>query len=324
MHTGSGQSLAAGRMAGWLAGPRSCGRAMTAPNVLVAAISYTPIVRIHLGPLAISPHGIFIAVGFVIGVRFMLPETRRLGMPDETVLPLFTTAALGALVGARLAYVLNHPSDYTSLVAIVEVWKGGISLLGGIFGAVAASLPGIRARQLSFWKVMDAAAPAMALGILVGRTGDLIIGDHLGKLTTFALGYRCPPVGVLTGSPCAPTAVAARTAGVLVHPTALYDQLLAGALLVVLLRLRRTAHFEGFLIMVFGMGYGIARLLEDFLREDTRRFGLTGSQWTALVTVIACGVVLSIWRRTPRWGRWDTSRPEIEASGFDRPERGPQ
>jgi phosphatidylglycerol---prolipoprotein diacylglyceryl transferase len=142
-----------------------------------------------------------------------------------------------------------------------------ISLLGGIFGAVALCLPRIRARKLSFWKVMDAAAPAMALGIAVGRTGDLIIGDHLGKVTTFVLGFRCPAVGVETGSPCAPTASLARTADAVVHQTALYDQLLALLILLVLLRLRRTIRFDGFLILVFATGYGLARLGEDFLRE---------------------------------------------------------
>lgn len=282
-------------------------------GVLLAAISYDPLVRIHLGPLTLSPHGVFIAVGFMIGVRFMLPQTRKRAMSDETIYPLFTTAAIGALVGARLAYVINHPSDYSSLLGIAEVWQGGISLLGGIFGAVLVSVPRIRARKLSFWKVMDSAAPAMALGILVGRTGDLIIGDHLGKVTTFFLGYRCPPVGVATGSPCAPTASAARTAGVLVHQTALYDQFLALVLLLVLLRLRRTLHFDGFLILVFGAGYGMARVLEDFLREDTRRLGLTASQWTALATVLACLYVLRVSRRTPRWGAWDTANSDAEA-----------
>jgi len=267
--------------------------------VLVAAISYDPLVRLKLGPLSLSPHGVFIAIGFMVGVRFMLPETRKRGIHDDTIYPLFTTAALGALVGARLAFVLNHPSDYASPLAILEVWRGGISLLGGMFGAVLASIPGMRARKLSFWAVMDAAAPAMALGVAVGRTGDLLIGDHLGKVTSFALGYRCPPLAVKTGSPCAPTALAARTVGAVVHQTAIYDQMLAIVLLLVLLRLRRTERFDGFLILVFAAGYGLARLLEDFLREDTRRFGLTASQWTSLATALACLYTLAVVRRTP-------------------------
>lgn len=272
---------------------------------MLGAISYDPIVRIGVGPLSISPHGIGIAIGFLIGARLMLPSSRAKGMADEVVYPLFTRAALGAIVGARLAYVVNHLGDYDSPLEVLAVWEGGISLLGGMFGAVIAALPLIRRSHLSFWKVMDAAAPGMALGVVVGRIGDLVIADHLGKVTHFFLGYRCPPVGVATGSPCAPTELATRTAGAIVHQTALYDQLLAAVLLVALLWLRRTPRFDGFLICVFAAGYGAARLIEDFLREDLRHFGLTASQWTASVTLIVCLYVIAIRRRTPRWGRWD-------------------
>ncbi len=56
---------------------------------------------------------------------------------------------------------------------------------------------------------------------------------------------------------------------------------------------------------MFAAGYGIARIIEDFLREDLRHFGLTGSQWTATVTALVCLFTLLVLRRTPKWGRWD-------------------
>jgi len=294
---------------------------------VLGVISYDPIVRVHLGPLAISPHGVFIAIGFMVGARFMLPQSRKRGMSDDVVYPLFTRAAIGALVGARVAYVLNHLGDYTSSPQdILFVWQGGISLLGGFFGAVIAAVPRMRKERLSFWKVMDSAAPGMALGVFVGRTGDIIIGDHLGKVTSFFLGYRCPALDVATGSPCAPTDLVSRTPGAIVHQTALYDQLLALVLLCVLLRLRRTVRFDGFLILVFALGYGLCRILEDFLREDVRRFGLTASQWTAVATVLVCTFTLTVLRRTPRWGRWDdTAGPEPAPASVRSEERaGPE
>jgi phosphatidylglycerol:prolipoprotein diacylglycerol transferase len=273
------------------------------------AISYDPIVLIKLGPVSISPHGIGIAVGFLIGARFMLPRSRARGIPDELVYPLFTLAAIGAILGARLAYVLNHAGEYDSGLEVLQIWHGGISLMGGFFGAVLLAMPKIRSSRLSFWKVMDAAAPGMALGVVVGRIGDLVVGDHLGKTTDFFLGYRCPPLGVETASPCAPTEFATRTPGAVVHQTALYDLMLAGVLLTVLLLLARRARFEGFFVLVFAAGYGMARIVEDFLREDLRHFGLTGSQWTASVTVVVCLFTLLVLRRSPRWGHWDEPAP---------------
>jgi phosphatidylglycerol:prolipoprotein diacylglycerol transferase len=290
---------------------------------VLGAISYDPIVRVHIGPLSISPHGVFIAVGFMVGAWFMLPESRKRGMADDVIYPLFTRAAIGSLIGARLAYVINHAGDYlSSPLDALLIWEGGISLLGGFFGAVIAAVPRMRKERLSFWKVMDSAAPGMALGVVIGRTGDLIIADHLGKVTSFFLGYRCPPLGVETGSPCAPTELVSRTPGAVVHQTALYDQLLALVLLVVLVRLRRKAHYDGFLILVFALGYGMARIIEDFLREDTRRLGLTASQWTAIATVTLCLYTLTVLRRTPRWGRWDES--PARASTVSETDHGPE
>ena len=269
---------------------------------ILSVIAYEPLVRIHLGPLSISPHGIGIAVGFLVGAWFMLPTSRAKGIPDDEVYPLFTLAALGAIVGSRVAYVVNHIGDYTNVVDIFAVWKGGISLIGGIIGAILFAVVRMRRRHLPFWRIMDAAMPGLALGIVVGRTGDLIIADHLGKTTDFFLGYRCPPFGVEVGSPCVP--------GTVVHQTALYDQFFALMILLVLLWLRQRPRYDGFITMMFGALYASARVVEDFLREDLRRLGLTGSQMTAIVVLSACLYGLVVLRRTPRWGRWDETGPE--------------
>ena len=273
---------------------------------MLAAIAYHPVVRIHLGPLSVSPHGVGIAVGFLLGARRFVPIMTEQGVPEETIYSMVTRAAVGSIIGARLAYVLNHAGEYGSPLEVFEVWKGGISLLGGFFGAILLGVPKMRSAKLSFWRVMDAAAPSMVLGVIIGRIGDLIVGDHLGKPTSFFLGFRCPPLGVPTASPCpAP--------GVVVHQTALYDFVSAVVLFAVLVSLARRAHYDGFIVLVFAAWYGSMRIVEDFLRVDVRHFGLTGSQWTAAVTVALCLYVLVFVRRTPRWGRWDEQHAPADA-----------
>lgn len=275
-------------------------------TALLAAISYDPIVTIEIGPLRVSPHGIGIAVGFLLGARLMLPEAKRQGIREDHLYTVLVRAAIGAMVGARIAYVINHLGDYADApLDILRVWEGGISLLGGIFGAILLALPLMRTLGFDVWKTLDAAAPGLALGIVVGRIGDLVVGDHLGKQTDFFLGYEC--TAAETASPCeAPI-------GGLVHQTALYDLILTSMLLAVLLLLRKRLRdsprrFDGQLIIVFGAWYGVSRVIEDFLREDLRRLGLTGSQWTALVTVAVCVTWLVFVRRAPRWGHWSDRR----------------
>ncbi len=273
---------------------------------LVAYLRYDPLVRIHLGPLSISPHGMGIAVGFLLGSYFFLGWCRRAGLTDDQVYSLVNRAAIGSIVGARLAYCINHPGDFNNPLEIFAVWKGGISLLGGIGGAVLAGVPKMRHDGLSFWKVMDMAVPCVAMGIIVGRIGDLIIADHLGKPTHFFLGYVCPTIA--TGSPCDGNGdgiISPADIGHAVHQPALYDFVSATLLLLLLLWLRRSRHYDGFLTLAFGAWYGTGRFIEDFFRVDvTHGTGLTGSQWTAVAVLILCLYCLLVLKDTPwRSGR---------------------
>lgn len=268
--------------------------------------------RINIGPLAISPHGVGIAVGFLVGARYMVRRAKRAGGPDENVIwnGLFW-ALIGAIVGARLAYVAGHLAEVTDQfrdpLGIFKVWEGGISLLGGITGGVVGAIPYMRKHRLAFWPTMDLVAPGLALGIFVGRIGDLLIGDHLGKPTDFALGWRC--LGDMGRPPLPASEYAAALArgeppslgcyDVVVHQTALYDFALAGVLFGVLVWLGRKQRRSGFLALVFGVWYGCARLIEDFLRVDKRYFGLTGSQITALVVALICSYLLLRYRGAP-------------------------
>ena len=155
-------------------------------------ISFDPIVELALGPLRVSPHGIGATVGFLAGARLFLPRTRRLGIPDDVVMSMLYWAALGALVGARLAYVANHLGDFNGITDVIAVWEGGISLLGGLAGGIVVAATVVRRQRLPLLALLDAAVPGISLGIAVGRIGDLIVGDHLGKPTGRHDGYVGP------------------------------------------------------------------------------------------------------------------------------------
>lgn len=264
--------------------------------MIPAFISYSPVVKLHLGPLAISPHGVGIAAGFLAGARLMTPDAQKRGITTEQIYAMLMRGALGAVIGARLAYVANHLGEFSNPLEWFAVWRGGISLLGGILGGILFAFPLMRRWHLPFWATMDAAAPGLALGIVIGRIGDLIVGDHLGKPTTFFLGYRC--TGAASASPC----VAAH--GQAVHMPALYDLVSVSLLLVVLLILRRRERSAGFLILFFAAWYSVGRIIEDFFRIDvTHGTGLTGSQWTSVATVLICVALLTRLVRGGRLGR---------------------
>ena len=98
-------------------------------------------------------------------------------------------ALIGAIVGARVAYVIAHLSEFSSPLEWLQVWKGGISLLGGIAGAIIINIRRMKKYGYRFLQVMDPSMVALSMGIGIGRIGDLIIGDHLGKPTSWLLAW---------------------------------------------------------------------------------------------------------------------------------------
>ena len=270
--------------------------------------------RIEIGPLSISPHGIGIAIGYLVGAQLMVRLARRRGGPDENdIWNALFWALLGALIGARVGYVLGHLPEVTDsgrdILGIFRVWEGGISLIGGITGGILFALPYAVRKKMGVWRSLDLVAPGLALGIVIGRIGDLAIGDHLGKPTDFALGWRC--LGDVTGGTQPASAsvyLDALEAGeppslgcfdLVVHQTAIYDFLSTLVLLGVLLWLARRPRNVGFLFLVFTTWYGTMRVITDFLRVDRRYFGLTGSQLMSLAVVLISLYLLARFRGAP-------------------------
>ena len=284
----------------------------------IAVIGWPVLDRINLGPLAISPHGIGIAVGYLAGASFMLRQGRKRGLSEEHMGTILLWALVGAIFGARFFYVVAHFSEFESFTDMLAIWRGGISLIGGIFGAIAFAYPFMRRFGYGFRQVMDAAAIGLAFGIVIGRIGDLVIGDHLGKPTDFVLGFayrggQLPgpwQFNELTGEWVATlhggviqtfSRDAARllspegqvlTEGAGVHNTALYDFFIAIGLFLFLSWLARRPRREGVLIASFALLYGAGRVVTDFLRIDKEFFGLTGSQWGAILAMSVAALTL--------------------------------
>ena len=289
----------------------------------------------------VSPHGLGIAIGFLAGAYIFLHEARKRGVPDEQASAVPFWALIGTLVGTRLGYVLTHLSEFDSLVEVLYVWRGGISLLGGIVGAIVFCYPVLRRRGVKFLVAMDSASIGIPMGIIIGRIGDLIIGDHLGKPTSWALAFAYRG-GNLSGYSCVAgectTALAGGktqiitgqganliasdgsviAAGAGVHQTALYDLGATILLVTLLIYLNLRPRRVGILILTFATWYGIGRILTDFLRVENRFFGLTGSQWTSVVVVVLSVATLVWFAIRPQTGAGGDGEEAGDEGGLER------
>lgn len=291
----------------------------------LAAVGWPVLDRFRFGDgFAISPHGIFIAIGFMFGAWLLGRIGPPRGISAEEVNSIAFWSLIGAIIGSRLFYVIGHFSEFDNLGQMLAIWRGGISLLGGIAGGVLINVPRVRRRGYRFFQVADAVAPALAFGIAIGRIGDLIIGDHLGKPTSWLLawtyrgGTLAPPFRCVADTCQAALQgghleVVTRTGvrlldaqgnviaqGTGLHQTALYDMIIAWGLFAFLWFFMKRPRREGVLTLSFGLIYGCARILEDSLRIDKRFWFFTGSQWTALAVASISAGILIWWAFHPK------------------------
>lgn len=278
-------------------------------------ISYPPVHAVF----GVSPHGILAAAGIFVGAVLLMREVRRRGTDTAPLERALFWAVPAGVVGARADYVISHPHEFSSLGQMLALWQGGLALFGGLLaglsvGVIVAYHAGIHAMRL-----LDAAAPSIALAIAVGRLGDLLLLDHLGKPTAsaWALAYRVqrgsllapgfgpsPAIPPPTGASCADPGQF--YAGCSYHLTAGYDLLGSLLLLALLLVLRRRGGYHaGVMFSVFALWYGTQRLALDFTRGIDERplAGLTGTQLLAVgVLTLASASLSMIGFRRRGWG----------------------
>ncbi|MBC7293544.1 MAG: prolipoprotein diacylglyceryl transferase, partial [Thermoleophilia bacterium] len=186
-------------------------------------------------------------------------------------------AIIGGLLGAKIHYVIIHPDEFPGNL----LSGSGLVWFGGLFGAIVAVVIVTLLSKERLAAVMDAGAPAVAIGYTVGRIGCFLRGDDYGVPTDLPWGMSFPQ-----GVP--PTTVK-------VHPTQLYESfasLVIFALLIWVIspRLKR----EGSLMFAYLILAGVERFLVEFIRTNKPvALGLTQQQWISIALFVVG--VFGVW-----------------------------
>lgn len=239
-------------------------------------------VAIHLGPLKIHWYGISYIVGIVAGWWLLRWRSRdpKLGWTPEQVADLTFYVAIGAVLGGRLGYVLfyNLPVYLHDPLSIFKVWQGGMSFHGGLLGGLLAVWLFGRKQAKQFLAVMDFVAPVVPIGLGAGRIGNFINGELWGAPTSL-------PWAMVFPDP--------RAGGLPRHPTQLYEALLEGLLLFVILWLfsakpRPTMAVSGLFLFL----YGCFRFAVEFVRVPDAHLGYLTLGWVTMGHVLSLPMIL--------------------------------
>jgi len=197
---------------------------------------------------------------------------------QEQVSDLIFYAILGAVIGGRLGYVLfyNLSSYMDSPLSIFKVWEGGMSFHGGLLGVCAVFWFYGRYLKKGFFAMADFAAPLVPLGLGFGRLGNFINGELWGSPSDLPWAMIFPSGGQIAR-----------------HPSQLYEALLEGVLLFVIVWLysrkpRATMSVSG----VFLVGYGIFRFMIEFVRLPDKQLGYLWDNWLTMGHLLSLPMIL--------------------------------
>ena len=262
-------------------------------------------IPIHVGSFSfeIAGFGLAVLFAFVIAQVISERELERRGYANEAkyVGDVLFAAIAGTLIGGKLYFVAVITHNWRDLFS-----RSGFVFWGGFMGALLACWAVIRWRKLPFARYADVAGIAIAAGYAVGRTGCWAAGDDYGKwydgplAVAFPKGMPPSTVGSMTEVFHAnfPTSMDPSTL-VSVVPTQLIETLLGFGMFLILWKLRRHKHANGWLFGAYAVLAGIERFLVEFLRiKDDRFFALSVAQCIALAVLIA-GVVIMRARDKP-------------------------
>lgn len=196
----------------------------------------------------------------------------------------FIYAEIGVILGARLGYVLFY--DTHTMYYLTQPWQifnpfidgqfvgiRGMSFHGAIVGFLIGSYLYYRKYGIPFGLLMDLVAVSVPLGYVFGRIGNFLNQELVGRATDV-------PWGIYVYD-------------TLRHPSQLYEAFIEGFVVFAIIYLyRKRKAFEGELILLYGVAYGLGRAFVEFYRAPDAQIGYLIGQWMTLGMALSLAMAI--------------------------------
>ena len=256
----------------------------------------------------IAFYGIIIGIGMLAGMAVAFSDAKRRGQDPDMYLDFALYAIIFSIIGARLYYVIFEWDMYKdNLLQILNLRAGGLAIYGGVIGAVLTLLVFTRIKKVSFFSMADSGVLGLITGQIIGRWGNFFNCEAFGGYTDNLLAMRIKMSlvnpSMISQELLDRQIVENGTAYIQVHPTFLYESLWNLGVLLFMLWYRKRKRFDGEMLWLYFLGYGLWRVWIEGLRTDQLKLPgtpLAVSQLLSAVLVVTAAGVIAYHRRKMR------------------------
>lgn len=229
-------------------------------------------VAFWLGPLPVRWYALAYLAGFILGWRYAMYLAgfdKNVRPEKEDIDDFIPWAIVGVILGGRLGYVLFYQFDLylEHPLEALKVWQGGMSFHGGALGVIIALIAYPLLKGFNQFRLADMVCAAVPIGLFFGRIANFINGELYGRVSDVSWAIVFPGGG---DNPR--------------HPSQLYEAVLEGALLfVILFVLIRNDSIRGKPGIVSGAFlalYGVFRSFVELFREPDAHIGFLFGQFS--------------------------------------------
>ncbi len=267
-----------------------------------------------IGSFHIAFYGICIAVGMVLAILMAMHRAKKTGQYADDYVDIGIISVIAAIIGARIYYVIFSLDDYDSIGQMFNIRQGGLAFYGGLIGGILATFFVCRFKKISFIRVLDTAAPGIALAQAIGRWGNFFNMEAYGGYTDslFAMQIKYSEAGGVVSKELIKNMVTVDgTNYIQVHPTYLYESAWCLLVFVLIMLLSKHQQYNGEVLLWYIGGYALERSVVEGLRTDQLVFkgsGIAVSQILSIGIVAAAFAILLINRIRIATGNW---KPEF-------------
>lgn len=220
--------------------------------------------------LGIKFYGYGFLIGLGIGLAMEIAERNRGDIQKDSLDKAMWWVVIFGVFGARIYHVIDFWSRYYSsdIIKVLYFWEGGLGIWGAIIGGLVGLLIFCYFNKLKFLKLLDVMVLGVPMAQAIGRIGNYINGELVGKNGEPLFAYE----GVL-------------------------NLVLFGGLLA----LSRKKRSPGFVSGIYLIGYGTIRVLLENLRPREsiwKLFGVPVALGVGVIAVVVGGSFIYLRKRS--------------------------